>query len=146
MKEMEYLERMTKAEVLDNNTYNGYEYVILSLGTHPCGYVVLEDNDKLYGLHYDDVYDKGYDIDCHGGLTYSEDYLSFLEFSEKYTSLVKTSIKDRWVLGWDYAHHGDYCGWDKDDIMGGKKWTTSEIVDECKDVINQLNQINKGVD
>lgn len=141
MKEMIYKQRMEKSEVLDNGNYKGYEYVVLSLGSHPCAYIILDENDKLYGLHYDTVHKK-YDIYCHYGFTYSEDYLNFLEFSEKYKSLVKSSIKGKWVLGWDYAHHGDYCGWDTDNLLGGKKWSTSEIVSECKEVINQIVDIN----
>ena len=143
MNEMVYKERMSRAELLANDTYKGYEYVVLSLGSHPCGYVVVEDNDKLFGLDYDTIHSK-FDLDCHCGLTYSEDYLSFLEFSDKYNCDVKCGIHNKWVIGWDYAHYGDYVGYDlfSDD---GKKWSTAEIVDECKDVIEQLVKINGGI-
>ena len=141
MEEMIYKRRMMKAEVLSNGEYKGYEYIVLSLGTHPCAYIVLEENDKLYGLHYDTVHDK-FDIYCHYGFTYSEDYLKFLDFSEKYNAMVQSSIKDKWVVGWDYAHSGDYVGYDEDNVLGGKKWSTSEIVSECKEVINQIVDIN----
>lgn len=145
VKEMKYTSRLDKAEVLANSTYNGYEYVVLSMGTHPCAYVVLNEGDKFYGKDYDTIHDmcdlNDFYLDCHCGLTYSEPYLNFLEFSEKYRALVKTSIKDHWVIGWDYAHYGDYFGgsiFDDD----GKRWTTTEIVSECKEFIDQLNTIN----
>ena len=141
MKEMVYQSR-SKAELLANDVYEGYEYVVLSLGSHPCGYVVVGKDDKLFGVDYDDIYEN-FGIDCHGGLTYSEDYLSFLEFSDKYKCDVKSAIHDMWVVGWDYAHLGDYYAGNLLDD-GGKKWTTAEIVDECKYVINQIIKINKG--
>lgn len=135
---MVYQERMTTAELLANGVYNGYEYVVLSLGTHPCAYVLLGEDDKMYGMDYDEIHEN-YDVYCHCGLTYSEDVLSFLEFSQKYGCEIKTGIHNKWVVGWDYAHYGDYVGYC--DALGGKKWSTSEIVDECKEFINQLNNL-----
>ena len=136
MKEMVYTDRMTKAVLLANDTYKGYEYVVLSLGSHPCAYVVLDEGDKLFGLDYDDI-NENFDVYCHYGLTYSEDYLSFLEFSNKYKCDVKVGIHNKWVIGWDYGHMDDYTGF-CGDILGGKKWTTEEIVGECKEFIEQL--------
>lgn len=140
MKEMAYKNKMGYAELLATGEYENYEYIVLSLGTHPCAYVILDENDKLFGKDYDDIYEE-YDVDCHGGLTYSKDYLSFLKFSEKYKCDVKSAIHNKWVIGWDYAHYGDYAGFYG--ISEGKKWTTREIVDECKDVIRQLVKINR---
>ena len=141
MKEMIYKTKMGKAELLTNGEYNGYDYIVLSLGTHPCAYIVINENDKLYGLDYDLIHEK-FDIYCHGGLTYSEDYLNFLEFSQKYNCDVKSAVHNQWVVGWDYGHDGDYMGFDEDELMGGKKWTTQEIVGECKELIDQLTEIN----
>lgn len=142
MKEMIYKTEMGKAELLVNGEYNGYDYLVLSLGTHPCAYISVSENDKVYGLDYDSIHEN-FCVMCHGGLTYSEDYLNFLEFSQKYNCDVKSAIHNQWVIGWDYAHYGDYMGFDVDDVLGGKKWETAEIVDECKEVINQLVEINK---
>ena len=66
---------------------------------------------------------------CMVGLTYSEDYL--------------TGIKENsWFIGWDYGHFGDYMGYQVklpvDFSMYDKKWTTEEIFEEVKDVINQI--------
>ena len=139
VKEMIYKERMMKAELLANDTYKRYEYVVLSLGTHPCAYVVLDDDDKLFGMDYDEIHEN-YDVYCHCGLTYSEDYLSFLEFSNKYRCDVKIGIHNKWVIGWDYAHYGDYAGYC--DELGGKKWSTAEMIGECKEFIDQLIVVN----
>ena len=140
MKEMVYKNRMVQAELLSNGEYKGYEYVVLSLGTHPCAYVGVSEDDKLYGLDYNSIYEK-YDINCHGGLTYSEDSLSFLEFSQKYNCDVKNAIHNKWVIGWDYAHYGDYVVCFDECNVSGKKWTTHEIVEECKEVIDQLIEL-----
>lgn len=115
--------------VLNRGIYKGYEYLVISLGRHPTAYVCLTEKDEYFGKHYDEIY-----IDCHGGITYAEPTISFLEWSEKYKCMVRTSIKDKWIIGWDYAHYGDYDIWSR----SGRKYTTKEITQECKKVIKQL--------
>lgn len=128
MKEMVYSSTMSRRrDVLEDNYYKGYHYVVLSFGTHPCGYVEVPKGNKLYGLNMDSL---PY-IDCHGGVTYTRSYLGLDNNSKAY--------KDSWFIGWHYAHYMDYVGGlfvisDFND----KKWTTAEIVDECKSVIEQL--------
>lgn len=74
MKEMiYYTERDGTIEVLDERTYNGYEYIIISYKTHPCCYVRIPKNDPLYKIHF--LYeDRKYidKINVHGGITFSE--------------------------------------------------------------------------
>ncbi len=142
MKEMIYGKTMQRAILLANDEYKGYEYVVLSLNTHPCAYIVLDEGDKLYGMDYDEIHET-YELECHCGLTYARDYLNFLEFSNKYRCDVRAGIHQKWVVGWDYAHYGDYTGFDGG-IVGGKKWTTTEMVDDCKEVIEQIIKINGG--
>ena len=48
--------------------------------------------------------------------------------------MTKQSIKDKWIIGWDYAHYGDYSVFDGN----GKKWSTLEIKKHCYEVIKQL--------
>lgn len=133
MQEMIYqVNRLEKPVALDTGIYNGYEYLILSLGTHPCAYVFLSKDNENYGKDYDDI-----DISVHGGLTYSKDTISFLEFLEKYNAYGLINIEDKWVIGWDYAHLGDCYGVPL--FEGDKQWTTEEIKDEVINVINQLN-------
>ena len=130
MKEMIYeYERGQPAFVLDRGYFLGYEYLVISLGRHPCAYVCVDANNQYYGKHYDDIH-----IECHGGVTFAEPTISFLEYSEKYKCMVRTSIKDKWIIGWDYAHYGDYSVFDR----SGKKWTTQELKNECEQVIKQL--------
>lgn len=109
-------------DILAHDFYKDYEYYILSLQTHPVAYVLLTKKDKLYGNEYE----CEMKINCHGGLTYADKYFS------------KSSKEERWTIGWDYAHDGDRFG-----LISGKEWTTEEIYEEVKDVIEQVIEINK---
>ena len=129
MKQMIYGKKM-KRELLCEDTYLGFKYYILNLGTHPTAYVEIPKVHKYFGKDYDDI-----DIDVHGGLTYSDDYLYISEDKK---------IKNSWFLGWDYAHAYDYCGFyplDTDFLNEHtKKWTTEEMIEDCKSVIKQLSK------
>lgn len=134
MKPMEYKKRR-QLDTLATGTYKGFRYWILSLGTHPVAYVEVPETHKLYGTHYNYC-----PIECHYGMTYSEDHLVFLEYSEKYKCDVRTSVRNTWIIGWDYAYSGDWYG--RYSIMrNDKKWTTEEIYEEVKQVIEQLEEL-----
>lgn len=114
MTEMVYTRRRQKVSRLADGEYRGYHYYVLSFGTHPCAYV--------------DIGDTGVDInaiECHGGITYSREYLATVEHESGF-------------IGWDYAHCYDYNGDIPEMTAHCKKWTTAEIVDECKSVIDQI--------
>lgn len=134
MSEMEY--GNVDLEILVNEEYLGHEYLILNLcGRYPTAYVRLKDNEILND--YDD-----YEIEVHGGLTFFGTPL--------------TREDEAW-LGWDYGHCCDYTytnvvGWRgkvlediyKDlNLSEKKKWTTEEIQEEAKSVIEQLIEMFK---
>ena len=128
IKEMEYgKERRT--ELLCKDKYKNYNYYVLNLGTHPTAYIEIPKENKLYRKSYDEIYKIGCDIDVHGGLTYSNNELMGVK-------------SENWFIGWDYAHCGDYCGYEEfmpESIRTyGKKWTTEEIIEECKNAIDQI--------
>lgn len=123
MKEMVY-STTRNIEVLDRGTYKDYDYVVLSLGTHPCVYVRVPEDHPYYENDYYNC-----DIYCHGGLTYGNPYLR--------TS--RNTQENGWWIGWDYAHCDDYCGYIT--YGGGVKHTTKEIRIECFNVIEQLIEI-----
>jgi len=54
-----------------------------------CGYVHLSQDSSLWGIDYEDLYK--YDIDVHGGLTYSGHLLD----------------RQHWTLGFDCGHYRD---------------------------------------
>jgi len=129
-----------KIELLYKSNYKDYNYYILNLGTHPTAYIEIPKGNKLYGKDCNEIYDMGYDIYVHRGLTYSDNELM--------------GVKSKnWFIGWDYAHAGDYIGYYEDFNKWGintinrlydcKKWTTKEIIKECKDAIDQLIDILK---
>ena len=124
MKEMIYsATRINPPEMLADGEYKGFHFYVLNLGTHPCAYVDVTDSD-LNGTHYTDI-----NIECHCGLTYSRDYLHTVD-------------KKGWFIGWDYAHCCDFSGYELGMPIyirtNGKKWTTYEIINECKQVIDQI--------
>lgn len=124
-KEMEYQMRLPTFEKLAEGKVGDYKWLVLSLGSHPCGYVAVPKDHPFYGKEYCDIEDK---IEVHGGLT----------FSGKLKDL-----EDLW-FGWDYAHYGDFT-WPFV-MTGDKKWTTQEIVDECLRAIEQFRSYEKSGD
>lgn len=122
---MKYQKKRT-VHVLKKGKHKGYQYAIVSLGTHPVAYVRIPKNHPYYQKDY---YEIG-GIPCHYDLTYSEKDLFFNPIK----------LKDSWWIGWDYAHLGDCYG--VNDI-GKKKWTTQEIFVEVTNVINKLIEVKK---
>lgn len=133
MKEMVYRSAIENKhqfnDMLDEGTYKNFHYAIVSYGTHPCAYVEIPEGHELYDVSDED---ELVDIDCHCGITYVSK-----------TGLIRPSNKNHrdghWI-GWDYAHFGDYIClptnfeiWNDD-----KKWTTKEIFEDVKNVIEQL--------
>lgn len=129
MKEMIYsAERI--AEVLHSGEYKGYKFYIMNLGTHPTACVECKlDNCNSY----DD--ERLEEISVHGGFT----YLDRVYWNESDKTI---------YLGWDYAHYMDFVGYEIkfSDLWSdreNKRWTTEEIFDEVKNVIDQLKDISR---
>lgn len=119
-----YDRRFEVPKILENEIYKGYEYYITTLGSHPCCYVLLPKGHKYYGKFYNDI-----PIKCHYGLTYSENEL---------LDVVKN---DEWVIGWDYAHTGDFISFGLKFVEAdeyGHKHTLEELRNDVYEVINQL--------
>lgn len=130
IKEMKYKSEFTKAELLAKDVYKDYEYFIVSYGVHPCAYIALREGQPYYNVRdYEDI-----SISCHGGCT----------FVEKGYSSGNIEVEDKYkVIGWDYGHYNDFSGSYLRtgyplSVPKGKKWTTKELIEECKYVIEQL--------
>lgn len=129
MKQMIYTpNRNDKGEILATGTYKNFKYYVVSYGTHPCAYVDVSNTSWANKDYHEN------DIDCHGGLTYGRDYLS---------AVGTERANGKWYIGWDYDHYGDYTSNPYINMFGiyrecEKRWTTEEIVAECKNVINQI--------
>ncbi len=131
MKEMKY-QAKRKIELLDSGKCYNFKYYIMNLGTHPTAYIEIPKEHKCYRKDYGDI-----DVYVHGGLTYSSEYL-WISKQDK--------IKG-WFIGWNYAHYGDYMGYEemfpKDIRVGGKKWTTEEIREEVFNACRQLKELEE---
>ena len=124
--------------VLNFDIYKGYCYYILNLGTHPCSYIVLDETDKLYGKSISELDETN--IYGHGGFTYAEDKLQ----SPTYSYVNK--YENKWVVGYDYGHYRDWAGYmskEDNEMLGNKKWTTSELRTEIREVIDEIVEYNK---
>lgn len=133
--------RLKKAVVLDRGYYQGYQYFILNLGTHPTAYVVLEKEHPLFGKDWQDL---EY-IRCHYGLNYSNSYLLEEKHQDKMNDYL---VSDKWVLGWSYDHFGDWAGhftYNENVEYNNKKWTTLEIYDNVIEVIEQLKEFKNDL-
>ena len=126
MKEMIYAPETGKAEILYKGEYKEHKFCILNLHWHPTAYVECKiDSIHSYG---DERLDN---ISVHGGFTYFEG-VNWDDKEDKST-----------YLGWDYGHCFDYSGMylkypNMYQDVPLKKWTTSEIFEEVKSVIEQL--------
>ena len=126
MKEMIYSSKR-KREVLATGYCFGLLYFILNLGTHPTAYIKLPDNLEI---------DKD-EIDVHGGITYSEDYL--------FINDIVGEIHGKFI-GWDYAHYNDFVGYytpNDDALYMLKRWTTEEIYKEVREVCYQIKKMGE---
>lgn len=127
MKEMVY-HSDRKIEVIYSGEYKGYSFAILNLGTHPTAYV----ENKNGFADYDEA-NEFTDYVAHGGFTYYGQ--AYWDKSDK-----------RNYIGWDYAHCDDYAGYytQCDGLWKTThKWTTPQIYEDVKEVIDCLLNIKK---
>lgn len=133
--EMEYVSELLPAPlILEHSEYKGYEYYITSIGPHPCCYVEIPVEHEFYR----DRKIGSLSIPCHGGITYTGHLEHIGPESNKL------------FIGWDYAHCMDYTGWFLEHpelaphFWSQHKWTTEELVQECREVIDYLAVMESG--
>ena len=121
IQEMRYTTEKTR-EIIAKGETLGFEWYVVSYGTHPCCYIKIPEGHDYFGLDYDDINDLfDYPVHCHGGLTFSDDHLLDLEKG--------------WYIGWDYAHLGDYHPLFE---PFGAKYSVSVLIAEVTEVICDL--------
>lgn len=115
--------RKTPPKILVADNYKGFDYYILDYGVYPCAYVEVS-NTKFNGIDYDNI-----GLHCYGGLTYSKSRLQGVK-------------KTGWYIGWDYAvqeiSFGHKVTFPKLLPTDGKRWTTEEIIAECRSVVDEV--------
>lgn len=100
--------------------YKMYSYLIKSIGSHPCVYIILDKNIQ-------DIIDVKNNINVHGGVTYTDEYM----------------------FGWDYAHFGDIY-YDEPDIVSwknkqNKAYTLEELKRDAEDAIDQIIDLRYSI-
>lgn len=111
---------------LDAGIRKGYIYVIGTVTTHPVAYVIVDKDSWAYKKEYADL-----DLPCHGGATYSQDYLG----SQIHDNKLVSPSDERWVIGWDYAHSGDKFGVSDDE---GKEYSMIQIMSDVYITIDYI--------
>jgi len=114
---MKYKEFFCNPIMLAEGNCRGYQFYVISYGTHPCCYIGVPEGHRLFNKHYDT-----FNFECHGGLTYS----GFLH--HVYPKLNVNT--ENWYLGWDYAHFLDRTG-----AIEGIEWNTQDLVKEVESVV-----------
>ena len=110
-------------EIIAEEEYKQFKYVIISLGIFPMAYIEnkFEFNTLTSAQEY---------AIPHGGFTYHGK--AYWNDNDKST-----------YLGWHYGHKSDFNGYDLvfDQNMQNiraKKWTTKEVIEEIKNVIDKM--------
>jgi hypothetical protein len=118
-----------KCEVIASGHYNGLNYYVKNIGhMHPTAYVEIPQGHKAF------CQKKLYDLECHYGVTFNEMYLGGVD---------DKGAREHQFVGWDYAHYGDYISYykEKEELARhSHRWTTEEIVKECKEAIDWINE------
>lgn len=130
LKEMVY-ETEFRTKLLYRSSYKGYDYFVYSMGLFPTAYIGVDKSSKLYGKRTDELWK----LPVHGGVTYASSSLNGYELLYD---------KSMWFIGWDYSHGFDYIGLYINNCSSindnCKKWTTEEIIEECKFVIDNITE------
>lgn len=127
-------------KVINKRIYTDKQYIellenrIKEIEEHKRDYdLLMERHNKLFN-DYKELEEENKKLKenrdkANGGLTYSDD--SFL------------LLDNTWIIEWDYANCNDYSTYaDNCSFLHDlKRWTTEEIIEECKSVIDQLEEI-----
>ena len=103
----------------------------LLFGTHN-GYVILDRNHPISGMYYSDI-DEKYDIEVHGGITFSNRLSTFKHSTDFSETPELLDYQDYWVLGFDTQHAGD----------NAEKWNAESTLKETERFAEQLMKINQ---
>ena len=138
MKEMIYSNNKNeKTKILYSGIYEGKYFCIINIcGSHPCAYVEVKDESYF---DWEDTSPAHCGFTFAGTLSHIRSKVDASEISE-----LDNVHLDNLFLGWDFVHLGDYTPIRK--LIptlygnGGKKWTTQEIFENVKEVIDWINK------
>ena len=131
---MVYRKDTSNPEIIARGTYMGMQYVVANIGPRPCAYVICP---KEFLDRFTDEYGQlNCDINVHGGVTYVGE-IGHLKAC--------VGLKG-YCFGWDYGHIGDWDGSysnESNELYHLVKYTTEMLVKDCKDAIEQYQEIVK---
>lgn len=123
-----YDKYIKEIKIIYKGQIKDYPWYITSMkGAHPCAYVAVEKNNKLFRMDLENLLEEI----VHGGITFNDNYLENV-----------SQDNTKWLFGWDYAHRGDYTtlptptnpffslqttDWGSRD---GKKYSKEEIMED----------------
>ena len=131
---MKYKRRMHPPELLYNDIWEGMHYYIVSMGTHPCAYIEIPLNNQL--IKMPEL--LAFEYLAGNEISYRENYLRTSE------GTIMDSTDHSLFIGWDHAHSTDYVGFMESELSSLfdysdlHKWTTEEMIEECKRAIDDL--------
>lgn len=93
------------------------------------GYVIIPEGHPVHGMGYNDI-ENQYDIDVHGGLTFSDSAKTLRE--ENWLPNHVDAKDSDWIIGFDTAHYMDSMD----------NWPDEEsVLRECRRLIDQLENL-----
>lgn len=112
-------------ELIKKSKYKGLTYYIVFNGRLgiPLAYVKIPRKHKWYGKNYQEM-DLGENAPNWD-----------LTFSDCHVPTIPDTLVGGWYIGWDYGHVTDYYDNGLSSVLRGRVWTTEEIENECKKVI-----------
>lgn len=119
---------MKAIKIITAGEYKGLQYAVVSDGNYPRCYTECSET------FYKNTDHEKIDLHPHGEMTYMGRFNDLRAFFHipKYVS--------KFCIGWDYGHYGDWIGRYEDvinRIEKNRKWTTRELVADCKKMIDQ---------
>lgn len=127
-------------------TKAGYPAIcVMVRGSHRCGYVGLPPDHTLHKISYEEC---RYDIEVHGGITFS----GALSGVMTYQGTPVRSLETVFWYGFDCAHSGDLVRGLPDELRAlynlgpprGIERTVDYVVAECEKLAAQLKDIDDG--
>ena len=117
--EIYYNDPRGKRNLLDVICGSNAIALIVTYGSHPCIYISLNKSIDI------DL------LDVHGGVTFEETSLDFGKFK----------LESEQIIGWDYAHAGDFTYFGDSYICFGHEWNMFELRGEARDALKQIDKI-----
>ena len=127
--------------ILRINKYKNRWYVIISnRGMFPCAYVSIKQDDLWNVLPSTDNFPFINDM---GGVLFHNSLKNLSKIKDNYWA--NKEILKQSFLEWKYNKENDFVILhDLNKTLGEKSYTLTEIEQDCKDFINQLNGIIGG--